>query len=335
MLAWFAASVVTLLAGLFLFVAIIDPWNVLPLSPPLPRVPVSSNARFTMPALARSAAFDSAVIGSSSSRLLRPAELDRLFGGRFVNLSMNAATAWEQSDILALFTRIHPAPRTVIIGLDSAWCSEVPIRSSGRLVPDWMYAGSPWRGYAHMLSLYAVQEAGSQLWTMLGLKARRYGLDGYTSFVPPEADYDPARVAAAFARWGVPPYEPDRGRSHELPALPMLDHALHALPPGTRKLVFLTPSHVSLQGAPASDFAAMLSACKAQVSDIARSVANTTVVDFLRPSPITQTTASYWDPVHYRLPIADRIMADLAKAVQGQETPDDTVLVGDRVTMRQ
>ena len=30
------------------------------------------------------------------------------------------------------------------------------------------------------------------------------------------------------------------------------------------------------------------------------------------PSPITTTTASYWDPVHYRIPVADRLMTDLA-----------------------
>ena len=52
MLAWFAGWAAGLLAFVFLFVAVIDPWNTLPLSPPLPRVPVSTNARFTMPALA-------------------------------------------------------------------------------------------------------------------------------------------------------------------------------------------------------------------------------------------------------------------------------------------
>ena len=322
----FAATTLGLLGALFLFVAIVDPWGVLPLSPPLPRVPVSSNARFTMPALARSPRFDSAVIGSSSSRLLRPAELDRLFGGRFANLAMNAATAWEQSQMLALFTRTHPAPRTVIIGLDTVWCSEAPERTTGRPFPEWMYSGSPWAGYAHILTLYAVQEAASQLWTMLGLKHARYGSDGYTSFVPPEAAYDPARVAAAFARWGVPPAVPGIGRPHVLPTLPMLAAALHALPPATRKLVMFTPSHVSFQGVPGTDYAAMLDACKAQVTRIAAGVANATVVDFLVPSPITAQRASFWDPVHYRTPVADQLAVELAEAAAGQPPPDGRVL---------
>ena len=326
MLAIFAATALGLLAALFLFVAIIDPWAVLPLSPPLPRIPVSSNARFTMPALARSPRFDSAVIGSSSSRLLRPEELDRLFGGRFANLAMNAATAWEQSQMLALFTRTHPAPRTVIIGLDNVWCTEAPERSTGRPFPEWMYSGSPWAGYAHLLNLYAVQEAGSQLWTMLGLKRSRYGSDGYTSFVPPESAYDPTRVAAAFARWGLPPTVPAIGRPHVLPALPMLATALHALAPATRKVVMFTPSHISFQGVPGSDYAAMLDSCKAQVTQIALDTANTTVVDFLVSSPITAQRSSFWDPVHYRIPVADQLATELAAANAGQQPPDGRVL---------
>ena len=306
--------------------AVIDPWNVLPASPPLPRVPVSSNARFTMPALARSATFDSAVIGSSSSRLLRPAALDRALGGRFVNLAMNAATAWEQSQMLALFARTHPAARTVIVGLDNVWCTETPQRTTGRPFPDWMYAGTRWQGYLHILNLYAVQEAGSALWTMLGLKPRRYGLDGYTSFVPPETSYDPPRVAAAFARWGVPPAVAGVGRTHVLPALAMLDGGLRALPPATRKFVVMTPSHVSLQGVPGTDYREMLDQCRRQVETIASGIGNATVVDFNVPSPITADVASFWDPVHYRQPIGDRIVADLAAAADGQTTADFAIL---------
>ncbi len=303
-----------------------DPWNILPFSPPWPRVPVSSNARFTMPALARAPRFDSAVIGSSSSRLLRPDELGLVFGGHFANLAMNAATAWEQGRMLALFTRTHPAARTVIVGLDNVWCTEAPERTTGRPFPEWMYDGPSWHGYLHILNLYAVQEAGSELWTLLGLKPRRYGLDGYTSFVPPDATYDPARVAAAFTRWGNPPTIAAIGRPHVLPALPMLAAALHLLPPSTRKILFFTPSHVSIQGIPGTDYAAMWNACRAQIATLAATTPNTTLADFNIPSPITRNPASFWDPVHYRIGIADQIVQDLATAATGHPTPDTHLL---------
>ena len=281
-----------------------------------------------MPALASAPGVDSVVIGSSSSRLLRPAVLDTLFGGHFANLAMNAATAWEQSQMLGLFARTHPVVRTVIIGLDSVWCAEAPQRTSGRPFPEWMYRRSHWGGYREMMTLYAVQEAASQLWTMLGFKRSRYGRDGYTNFLPPEAAYDPVRVGLAFARFGVPPNVPAGHGPRGLPALPMLAEGLRGLPVGARKILFFTPTHVALQGEPGSDFAANFAACKAEVKAIAGAVPNTMVVDFLLPSPITTTDrANYWDPVHYRVPIADRIMADLAAAAAGRVTADNRILV--------
>ena len=82
---------------LYALVVAVDPWGSLPVSLPLPRVPISGNARFSFPALARSPAFDAAIFGTSTARLLQPAQLDPLFGARFVNLAMNSATAWEQT----------------------------------------------------------------------------------------------------------------------------------------------------------------------------------------------------------------------------------------------
>ncbi len=196
-------------ALLYAFIVVVDPFDTLPLSPPLARAPVATNARFSFPALARSAEFDSAVIGTSTSRLLRPAALDPAFGGaRFVNLSMNAATAYEQARILGVFLRAHPHPRAVIIGLDIAWCGIGPQpRYTPRPFPEWMYGRDRWRGYREMFNLYALTQAFAQFLHVTGLKPSRYGLDGYTSFVPDDRLYDPARVAmhlrqdeAAFAR---------------------------------------------------------------------------------------------------------------------------------------
>ena len=310
----------------WLFVTVVDPWGMLPLSLPLPRVPVSTNARYSMPMLATSPAFDSALVGTSTSRLLRPEALDRVMGGRFVNLSMNAATAWEQAQMVALFARTHPAPRRVLFGLDLSWCALAPERSSGRDFPSWMYGGSRWAGYTRMMNLYAVQEAGSQLWIMLGLKRRRYGLDGYTSFVPPDDAYDPARVAAAFARPDLLGAVPAPNPAERFPALPLLADALHNLPGGTRKLLFFAPASTVLQGAPGSDVARAWAACKAQVAALAGSVPNTVVADFLVPSPVTSDRSNYWDPLHFRTTIADRIAADLARAEAGEDTPDGPVL---------
>ena len=302
-----------MVAVLYAFVVVVDPWNVLPLSPPLPRVPISSNARFSFPALARSPQFDSAVLGTSTARLLQPAQLNPSFGARFVNLAMNSATAWEQVQLLGVFLRAHAAPRVVVMDIDMAWCEGTAERLTPRPFPAWMYGGDRWAGYREVLTPYAVQEAANQFAVMMGLKRLRYGLDGYTSFVPPDAAYDPGRVDAAFARWPVPDAAPSLpGDAYTLPALALLGPALAAIPGTARVVLFFPPIQVEQQGVPGSRTAARWAVCKRAVREVAGTRA--TVVDMLVASPITSTRANYWDPLHYRAAVAAEIAATLAAA---------------------
>lgn len=308
---WFARRLIGtglgLMASVYLFVLVIDPWNVLPLSPPLPRVPISTNARFSFPALARSPAFDSLVLGTSTARLLRPAQLNLAFGGHFANLAMNSATAWEQMQLLQLFLRTHPTPKTILIGLDGEYCGDTAPETTPRPFPRWMYQGSPWAGYQHMLTPYAVQEATNQLTVMLGLQHRRYGPDGYTSFVPDDALYDPARVDAAFARWPALDNSPDTpGAPFALLALHLLATGLSTVPRETRVVLFFAPYFVDRQGRPGTRDAARWAACKAAARQLSP------VIDLLVPSDVTRDRANYWDPLHYRVAIAARMVRVLA-----------------------
>lgn len=292
------------------FVAVVDPWDTLPLSPPLPRVPISGNARFSFPALARSARFDALVLGTSTARLLQPAQLDGAFGARFANLAMNSATAWEQVQMLAVFLRAHPAPRAVVIDMDAAWCGGDAPELTPRPFPRWMYGASLWPGYREMLTPYAVQEAGAQLAVMLGWKRAPYGRDGYTRFVPPDAEYDPARVDAAFARWAPVDDAPAvPGEAVALPALARLGPALDLVPRGVRTVLFFPPISAGQQGAPGSRAAARWAACKDGVRAVAGNRA--VVVDLLRRDAVTEDRANYWDPLHVR----ERVAAATARAL--------------------
>ncbi len=302
----------TLLAVLYGFVAVVDPWDALPLSPPLPRVPISSNARFSFPALARSPQFDAILLGTSTARLLQPAHLNPLFGARFANLAMNSATAWEQTRLLEVFLRAHPAPRAVLIGLDAEWCGPTAPRVTARPFPEWMYAPNPWPGYREILTPYAVQEAANQFAVMAGWKRRRYGLDGYTSFVPDDAAYDTARVDAAFARWDpTDPTPAQHSDQFNFPAHALLRQALAAIPSSARTVLFFAPYHVSRHGAPGSRDAARWAACKASAAALARA-AGAELLDFLVPSPLTTNRDNYWDPLHYRVAMAGTLARALA-----------------------
>src|SRR4051794_23773131 len=305
------------------FVIIVDPWDTLPLSPPLPRVPISTNARYSFPALARSPNFDSVVLGNSSSRLLEPRLLNPGFNARFANLAMNAATAYEQSRMLEVFLRAHPHPRAVIFGLDVGWCNSTLQRYTERPFPEWMYGQDLWQAYGRMLSPYAVQEAANQFAVMTHLKRRRYGLDGYTSFVPPEAAYDRARRDRQFLNWAPVdnrPPAPDAVATY--PALPLLRENMLRLPAGTRKVLYFPPYHIERQGEPGGVTRWEWDQCKQQVAAIAAET-GAEVIDFMIPSSITRDRDNFWDPVHYRIPIAERIVDGLVRG----ESPDAVVIV--------
>lgn len=333
----FAATLAAASAGLcalvFLFVALVDPWGTLPLSLPITRWPVDGDARYAFPALARNPDYDSAVIGNSTSRLLRPALLDALLGGRFANLAMNAATAYEQSAILGVFIAAHPRAQSVAIGLDVVWCHTEPrmTRDTARPFPTWMYERGRWAGYAHMFDLHAVQTAGQAFAEFAGLKPRVYGIDGYTRFTPPDETYDAARAEAHMREWStfVPAGRRDGPpEGWTFPALDVLRGRLEALPAEARKILFFTPYNRAVLPKPGEDGAASAWAeCKRRVASIARDVANTTLADFMFASPLTSDDTNYWDGLHYRQPVADRLARDLARAAKGEAVADDSMRV--------
>lgn len=311
----------------YAFIALVDPWGMLPLSPPLPRETVTTNQRFSYPMIARDPRFDSIVVGTSTSRLLRPALLDELFGGRFANLSMNSGTAWEQSQLLALFIRSHAAPRMVMVGLDKEWCESGPLRRlTPRPFPDWMYGHNLWRGYTEIMNPYAAEEAGKQALAMLRLAKPRYGRDGFADFLPNDSRYDAARVAPSLV---PPPHSPAAAVTpgFAFPQHALLSERLAALPATTRVLLFLAPYHVSLQPPSGTLDAQRMEACRAGLTRIARARPGTALVDFMIPSPITREDTNYWDPQHYRIGIADRLARGLADAAAGRASGEGDYVI--------
>src|SRR4051794_28923168 len=85
------------------------------------------------------------------------------------------------------------------------------------------------------------------------------------------------------------------------------------------------PLHIGRHGVPNSGTARWWAACK---TELTRAVAGTgaVIADFMRPTAITQDQSNYWDPVHYRVPIADRIVEGVKAALDGRETPDFALL---------
>lgn len=309
--------------------ALIDPFDILPLSPALDRVPISTNARYSFPALARNPHFDSALIGTSTSRELQPSVLNPLLDAHVVNLAMNAATAYEQYRLMTLFARHHPEAKYAFVGIDIVWCQNrrETEKYTPRPFPEWMYDENLWQGFAHIFDLYSLEQAGRQFAVRAGWRPAPYGLDGYTNFLPDETRYDFARVKknldqVAAARDATPTLDgpldaAEKAAADDLPALPMLRKGLAAFSPSTRKIVFIVPYNVAGLAKPGTADDVRWQACKAAVAEILRATPGATGVDFMIPSPISREASNYWDGMHYRLGIGVRIAHDLVDASRG------------------
>ncbi len=320
-------------AALWLLVALLDPFGVSPIRLPIARPIMDINQRYMYPQIVRSKAFDSVVIGTSTSRLLDPEDLNAVFGGRFANLAMNAATAWEQTELAKLYLRHNPTPKAFIVGLDQMWCQQQGElqKITFRGFPEWMYDENPWNDLPHLFSLQTLEIAGRLLLYQVGLMPERVRRDGYEIFTPPEGLYDIAR-----ARWHIwrdipdgritpvtPPVtlaaaEADRLR---FPALEWLDQLLAQVPPTALRMLVAMPIHVAAQPRPGSNSDAVIGHCRSRIAAIARRH-GVTYVDFAIASPVTTEDSNYWDPLHYRLPIARRIIDGMVAARAGRPAAD-------------
>jgi hypothetical protein len=323
-----------LTAVVWLTILLLDPYGVSPIRLPIARPIMDINQRYMYPQIVRSKVFDSVVIGTSTSRLLDPEQLDRAFGGRFANLAMNAATAWEQTELAKLYLRYQPTPKTLIIGLDQMWCVDEKsiVKITFRGFPTWMYDENPWNDLPELLSTKTLEITGRLAGFHLGLMPERIRRDGYEVFTPPENTYDPERarfhIWKGFREPKVTPTNPpvvlnqmDADRL-QFPALAWLEELLQNSPASALRMVAFMPLHVAAQPVPGSLDAAQIEVCKSRISEIA-SKHRVKVVDFSIPSDITARDANYWDPLHYRLPIAERIVDGLKAAAEtGRDAPD-------------
>lgn len=322
----FLGSGAVLGLGAVAFIAALDPYGLRVRPPAVPGPIMDRNQRFTYAQIARGGAFDAAVIGTSTARLLDPVDLGAAFGARFANLAVNAATPDEQARIARLFLR-HHAARVLVFGLDATWCEARPPARGAHPFPDWLYEpGTPW-GWLRQVNWQGLTVAARVGLHHLGGMEARARADGYAVFTPPEAAYDPHRARRHIH--GGTTLDPEAGTAipsdgddDAMPALAGLDALLAEIAPGARTLVAFMPVHVVAQGAPDTPRGRREALCKDRVAEIGRR-RGATVVDFRVPSPVTMRDENYWDALHYRLPVGKRIVAALKTAAEtGSESAD-------------
>jgi hypothetical protein len=329
--ALFLTVLIGVAVGTYLFILLVDPYGIIPFSLPIDRRIVSISQRFMYPQIVRSKRFDSLIIGTSTSRLLDPQLLDKLFHVRIANLAMDSAMAWEQKTMLDLFLRTVGPPKLLIVGLDTVWCDEHADqhRITFRGFPAWLYDDNPWNDYRYLFNYGTLEIAARLIGYHLGLYPERVRYDGYEVFVPPESQYDPARAHANIWREKEPPLSilPPPLTATELsrlkfPALTWLDEELARIPSPNLKVLAFMPNHVATQPFPGTHDAQALAECKARIATIART-RGAIMIDWDIASSLTRNDLNYWDALHYRVPIATQLAKELAAAaLSGQEAAD-------------
>ena len=306
-------------------IATMNPYGNLPLRSSGPHPMMDSNRRFQLAAQLRDPAFDSVVIGTSTSMLLDPAELDRHLGGRFLNAAMENSRAWEEYRAGLLFVRTPRAGSTLLVGLDAVWCMSDADdnRVTERGFPDWLYDEDRWNDLPWMLNSKALEVATLVALHRLGLLAPRLAANGLEVFTPPEDEYDARKAAQHIWRnrkRDTVPVEPPvmpsatQRASWQFPALGWLDELLAASPASSRRVLAFMPVHIAAQPVPGSLAAAREQECKDRIRTIAdRHGAH--VIDFRISSPVTREDDNYWDALHYRVTIATRIAEGVAAAL--------------------
>ncbi|WP_291547034.1 hypothetical protein [Bosea sp. (in: a-proteobacteria)] len=334
---WFCLSL-ALFAGLvFTFIAGLDPFGLRVGVGQAPRPIMDINQRFMYPQLVRSGAFDAAVVGTSTMRLVDPRALSRDLGARFANLAMNAATPWEQMQTARLFQAHVAAPRWLVWGLDQTWCeadATDPAKwRTPRPVPAWFSRDVRWFDWLKLVNLTNLEIAGRLLAYRFGLTRERIRGDGYEVFTPPEASYDLSRARSHIYQGsgGKPedlsplppaPVPLSESAGWRFPALDWLADSLAAYPPATRIMIVLPPSHVAAFPRTNSAGWQRYAACKSRVAAIARA-RGAALVDYAHPSPLTSDDTHYWDALHFRLPVAQRLEQELAAIATGGAPFDD------------
>jgi hypothetical protein len=320
------------IAGGVLFILLLDPYDMVPFSLPIERPLVSGSQRFAYPQVMRSKRFDSIIVGSSTARLIDPEQLNGPFGTRFANMAMNASSAWEQWTTFEYFRRHAGTPKVLIVGIDDAWCDPNAERDRIRHgFPEWLYDDDRGNDYANMFNSGTLEIAARLVGYHLGLYRARSRYDGFEVFTPPENEFDLARVRLGI--WGghaprslpevaPPSLSDDEKRALKFPALAWMDTMLGELPVSSVKVLAFMPVHAAAQAWPGTRAAAVEAECKARIAAVARA-RGAKVIDWRIASAITTNDANYWDSLHYRLAVAQRIARELIGAtLNGMQAAD-------------
>ena len=271
----------------------------------------------------RDPAFDAAIVGNSHIQLLSPERLTAATGDKFVQLAVPATGPKEQLALLDWFMRSRRgAAKALVLSADTMWCTSDETLANEKPFPFWLLSRSLSEYVRGLVRYDILEEIPRRIGYVLDPDSERARPDGYWDY---EANYiglgydrDPTlrerlrqRPHRGEPRFDRDPLEGQR----RFPAAERLRDFASGLPADLALVVVFPPTYVNSQPQRRTEAAYLDEACKAAISQAARTHGKSAVLDWRQARSENRNENHFFDMTHYRQPIARLVEADIARAL--------------------
>ena len=275
--------------------------------------------RLIAASLGRRASFDTAILGNSTAQLLDPARIGAASDRAVVSLTVPGTGPREQLAVADWFLRHHPgaATRGLVFGIDGRWC-----RGDGRLeltnpFPFWLYSESAIDYALNMMRLKSVEAVARKVKLLLG-REPPVSSDGYSNYETGRA-WDAAAARQRLAEQAMDGTPADETAGTHFAAVTLFRRFLARVPETAAVVLVFPPRYHTAVPASGSAAAGQQEACRRAFDALATARPRTRLLDFLLRPVMGDEAEEFWDPLHYRAPLARRIEAAVAAALRRQE----------------
>jgi hypothetical protein len=309
-LATFLTALALGAAAVFAFVLIVDPYDSGRVGLTGIKGVRDASPRTANASRARDPQFDSAVFGNSTGQLVKPEELSRLTGNRFVQLTVPGTGPREQLAIMDFFVRQHRQVGALVITVDESWCARDPALPMQHPFPFWLYGESNLEFLGRLFSTRALRLSWQRLLVGAGLR-QRSAADGYW-------DYE-KEGAGEFAPAIVPRHDggpAPANVSEDFPGVALLGAAIRKLPADVPVVLFVPPAYHTMLPRAGSLAAAEEAACKSALKKLVAGRPRSNFIDFHVDNALTRDAANFMDFGHYRAVIVRKMEAAIAESIK-------------------
>ena len=273
--------------------------------------------RLTTASRARAREMDTAIVGNSTIQLIDPTRLSAQSGGHVVSLTVPGTGPEEQLVIGRYFLENHSKGmlRGLVFGIDGTWCTAHLVLLNP--FPFWLYAESDLDYLDNMMRLASARAAIVKAKLLLGRGqvATRDGYDDYERDRSWDAEAARRRLSQAAVDAAVPDQD---APVDDIAAAPLLAQFLTSLPSAVPVVLVIPPRYRDPEATPAASAVARQRACAAAYRKVAHGRAKTAMLDFIEQKEVAGPD-EFWDPIHYRAPVARRMEAAIAAALREGE----------------